>query len=214
MVWRGENPGIYMSWDACRNQVSNVSGALYRSFETREEAEKAFSGSPYEYFKKQNQTKSSSPILLKDVTSERTDSGLCLPREVPSEALAVDAACSGNPGMMEYRGVKLSTGETIFHFGPIYGTNNIGEFLAIVHALAMMDQIGLEVPIYSDSWNAIKWVAQKKCKTRLPRNEHSAQVYLLIDRAEQWLNTHTVNNLIRKWETKHWGEVPADFGRK
>ena len=49
-----------------------------------------------------------------------------------ASAWAVDAACSGNPGPMEYRGIDLATGAEIFHFGPVHGTNNIGEFLAIV----------------------------------------------------------------------------------
>ena len=30
------------------------------------------------------------------------------------ESIAVDAACSGNPGELEYRGVDLQTGEEIF----------------------------------------------------------------------------------------------------
>ena len=53
------------------------------------------------------------------------------------ESIAVDAACSGNPGNMEYRGVYTKTKEQIFHQGPFpQGTNNIGEFLALVHGLA------------------------------------------------------------------------------
>ena len=48
------------------------------------------------------------------------------------DSLAVDAACAGNPGPMEYRGVLVRTGQEIFHVGPMEGgTNNIGEFLAI-----------------------------------------------------------------------------------
>ena len=95
----------------------------------------------------------------------RNDTVLPLPLEVKANAWAVDAACSGNPGPMEYRGVYLLTGQEIFHFGPVYGTNNIGEFLAIVHALALMKQKGLQMTIYSDSRNALGWVNQKKCKT-------------------------------------------------
>lgn len=128
--------------------------------------------------------------------------------------LAVDAACSGNPGPMEYRGVYLLTGQEVFHFGPVYGTNNIGEFLAIVHGLALQKQKGLCMPIYSDSRNALGWVKQKKCKTKLERNERTEPLFRLIERAEKWLRENTYDIPVLKWQTDLWGEVPADFGRK
>lgn len=130
-------------------------------------------------------------------------------------AWAVDAACSGNPGPMEYQCIDLQTGAQVFHFGPVQGTNNIGEFLAIVHALALMEKQGIKNKvIYSDSYNAILWVKKKKCKTTLTRNSATEQLYQIIARAEQWLMTHNVTTPIIKWETKQWGEIPADFGRK
>ena len=126
-----------------------------------------------------------------------------------------DAACSGNPGKMEYRGVYLRTGKEIFHYGPVWGTNNIGEFLAIVHGLALLKQKGLHtMPIYSDSVNAQLWVKRKKCKTTLERNEKSEALYQLIERAEKWLRENPYQNPIIKWPTEEWGEIPADFGRK
>lgn len=137
-------------------------------------------------------------------------------------AWAVDAGCSGNPGPMEYQGVDLATGEQVFHFGPyyadgstVYGTNNIGEFLAIVHGLALMDQKGItDKAIYSDSYNAILWVKKKQCKTKLERNERTEPLYALISRAENWLRTHNVTTPIIQWQTRQWGDIPADFGRK
>lgn len=130
-------------------------------------------------------------------------------------AIAVDAACSGNPGPMEYRGVFIKTDQVLFKVGPIeQGTNNIGEFLAIVHALAMQEKQGTSIPIYSDSVNAQKWVRQGFCKTTLEENEVNAPIFDLIRRAESWLRTHTFRVPIYKWETKEWGEIPADFGRK
>jgi ribonuclease HI len=135
--------------------------------------------------------------------------------EVRAEAWAVDAACSGNPGPMEYRAIDLQTGAQVFHFGPIHGTNNIGEFLAIVHALALMDKQGIkDKVIYSDSYNAILWVNKKQCKTTLVQNKETEQLHQIITRAENWLHTHTFRNPIIKWETAQCGEIPADFGRK
>lgn len=145
----------------------------------------------------------------------RHDTVLPLPKEVTADAWAVDAACSGNPGKMEYQGIDLATGERIFHFGPTHGTNNIGEFLAIVHALALMEKHGLpNKAIYSDSYNAILWVKKKKCKTTLERSPKTEKLYQIIARAEKWLHEHEYANPILKWETNNWGEVPADFGRK
>ena len=127
----------------------------------------------------------------------------------------MDAGCSGNPGPMEYQAVDLQTGAKVFHFGPIKGTNNIGEFLAIVHALALMEQKGIrDKVIYSDSVNAQLWVRKMQCKTKLERNPETEKAYELVQRAELWLRTHAFRVPILKWETKEWGEIPADFGRK
>ena len=134
--------------------------------------------------------------------------------EWKKDAWAVDAACSGNPGPMEYQGVDLATGQRIFHFGPMFGTNNIGEFLAIVHALAYMKKENVSMPIYSDSRNAMSWVRQKKCRTQLERNAKTEPLFQLIEWAEKWLRDNTVSVPIIKWDKNLWGETPADFGRK
>ena len=200
VVWNGLTPGIYRSWDDCQAQIKGVKGAVYKSFDSKEEAERAYASPAYAYMKKKTDT----PTYTLDT----------LPSVVERYALAVDAACSGNPGPMEYRGVYLGDGKEIFHFGPVHGTNNIGEFLAIVHALAMLDKQGLKMTIYSDSRTAISWVRKKCCKTQLERTEETELLFQLIERAEAWLKTHRITIPIVKWETELWGEVPADFGRK
>ncbi len=200
VVWNGVKPGVYNSWTACQLQIKGYKGSIYKSFNTREEAEHAFATPAHLYL----HTKKTSA----DDTEKRLPPGFDL------NCLAVDAACSGNPGAMEYRGVYLLTGKEVFHFGPVYGTNNIGEFLAIVHALALLHQKGIRMPIYSDSRNALEWVKQKKCKTKLARSAKTEKVFHLIERAEKWLCEHTCTSPLLKWETGLWGEVPADFGRK
>ncbi len=145
----------------------------------------------------------------------RSDTVLPLHRDVKANAWAVDASCSGNPGLMEYQCIDLATGYRVFHFGPVFATNNIGEFLVIVHALALMEQKGIDDKvIYSDSYNAILWVVNKHCKTKLERSPETAKAYELIRRAELWLSQHAIRVPIIKWDTKVWGEIPADFGRK
>lgn len=201
VVWKGVEPGVYDSWTDCQLQIKGYKGALYKSFDTREEAEKALVTPPHHYLQPHKETANQS-------LEKRLPSGFDL------NCLAVDAACSGNPGPMEYRGVYLLTGQEIFHFGPVYGTNNIGEFLAIVHALALLKQKNISMPVYSDSRNALSWVKQKKCKTKLERTAKTEELFCLIERAEKWLREHTYNTPLHKWETELWGEVPADFGRK
>ena len=214
VVWRGVEPGIYESWTDCQLQTKGFEGAIYKSFNTRQEAEEAYVSSPFDYIKSKSEGTPKAKKEVQAPPTDRTDTVLPLPKEVTSNALAVDAACSGNPGPMEYQGIYLRTGERIFHFGPVHGTNNIGEFLAIVHALALIDQKKLQMTIYSDSRNAIAWVRQRKCKTKLERTAQTENLFQLIERAERWLQTHSYSTPILKWETDRWGEVPADFGRK
>lgn len=212
VVWNGVTPGVYTSWSDCQQQIKGFPQAVYKSFDREEEAQQAYNSSPYLYIKKRKTDHRKQE--LQDVPAHRTDTVLPLPLEVNAQALAVDAACSGNPGPMEYRGVYLATGQEVFHFGPVHGTNNIGEFLAIVHALALLEQKKLSLTIYSDSRNAINWVQKKQCKTQLKRDARTEELFQLIGRAEEWLKTHSYTTPILKWETKKWGEVPADFGRK
>ena len=224
VVWDGVEDGVYTSWEACQEAVKGFSNAKYKSFKTEAEAEEAFAlgYDAWKDIEKQKETAvsssasvSSSPTTDEAVTPRPQVSTSTLPQGAINNSIAVDAACSGNPGKMEYRGVYLRTGKEIFHFGPVFGTNNIGEFLAIVHGLALLKQKGLDdMPIYSDSVNAQLWVRKKKCKTTLERNEKTEQLYQMIERAETWLKKNTYRNPIIKWPTEQWGEIPADFGRK
>ena len=196
------NPGVYASWTECRLQIQGYKGAIYKSFDTEEEAAQAFATPAHVYLQRHR------------TSAPKEPSAKQLPENFDLNCLAVDAACSGNPGPMEYRGVYLLTGQEIFHFGPVYGTNNIGEFLAIVHGLALLKKKNLDMPVYSDSRNALLWVKQKRCKTKLERNARTEELFSLIERAENWLKENAYKTPLLKWETERWGEIPADFGRK
>lgn len=209
VVWRGVKPGVYSSWNECKAQVSGFENALYKSFSTLEEAEKAFSLNPWKSLNNRQGNKE------KSGTASYSQKGTDRSKKIQPASIAVDAACSGNPGLMEYRGVFVADGKEIFHMGPLeQGTNNIGEFLAIVHALALLKQKESSIPIYSDSANAIQWVSKKKCNTKLAQTPVNKPIFELIERAEAWLHNNSYTNPILKWETKLWGEIPADFGRK
>ena len=201
VVWEGNNPGIYDSWTATQLQIKGYPNAKYKSFKSKEEAENAYHGEFSEFIGK---NKKPSVDTLPDSIKE----------EIIWDSIAVDAACSGNPGIMEYQGVDTKSGYQFFHQKFSIGTNNIGEFLALVHGLAFLHKEGKNTPIYSDSKHAISWVKKGKCNTKLKRTSQTAFVYQMIARAEKWLATHEWNNDILKWHTKVWGEIPADFGRK
>lgn len=204
VVWKGRDTGVFYSWDECKAQVDKFQGALYKSYEDEDEAFEALK-------------KGASPRFVSNVAKKvQAKQAAKIPSsQIIQQALAVDAACSGNPGDMEYRGVYVQTGQEIFRMGPFpEGTNNIGEFLAIVHGLSLLKQKGLTMPIYSDSKIAMGWISQKKCKTKLIVTEKNRQLFNLIQRAENWLANNSYTTPIYKWETKSWGEIPADFGRK
>ena len=211
VVWQGRESGIYDSWAACEVQVKGVS-AKYKGFATREEAEKALADGAEKYIAPRTASKKKvvNTISVKDLSAtEMQQHGVILP------ALAVDAACSGNPGKMEFRGVIADTGTEVFHRGPyIGGTNNIGEFLAIVLGLAYLKKHQLPWVLYSDSKTAIAWIKQKKCKTQLEWNTGNQDLLLAVRAAEKWLAENNWTTKIYKWETEKWGEIPADFGRK
>ena len=205
VVWKGVKPGIYHDWPSCEAAVFGFNGARYQSFPSLDEAQAAFERPPWLNQKAglgakktmgiENKIFQSKPILT---------------------SLSVDAACSGNPGLMEYQGVDTASGQRIFYQGPFEeGTNNVGEFLALVHGLAHLKKQGLhDYPIYTDSQTALAWVRNKRAKTLLEANRKNKILFELIERAENWLKTHEFKNPLLKWDTKNWGEIPADFGRK
>ena len=204
VVWKGRKPGVFTSWNVCKRQIDGFEGAQYKSFLSLEEAEVA-SKKNYEDYKGKTTKKPTLSI------SEKAKFGSPI-----LESISVDAACSGNPGKMEYRGVFTHNKKEIFKKGPYQkGTNNIGEFLALVHGIALLKSKEKEdIPIYSDSKIAMSWVKKKQCRTNIVFDASNKDLLELIKRAENWLKENTFKNPILKWETKAWGEIPADFGRK
>jgi len=200
VVWQGRTPGIYTSWAECEAQVKGIA-AKYKGFATRAEAEKALSEGFEAY-------------LVQGVKKATTSIDTAQFKPI-YPALAVDAACSGNPGVMEFRGVIADTGTQVFHRGPYKGgTNNIGEFLAIVLGLAYLKQHNLPWVLYSDSRTALAWLRKGKAQTKLERTAQNVELFDMLQKAEQWLAQNSYTTPIYKWDTEHWGEIPADFGRK
>lgn len=218
-VWIGRETGVFDDWEDAREQVEGFPGARYRSFNSSAEAAEAFRDGP-------DASPASLGSLVINARSHgkpQTDADRLLTLdeqkrhfpEIDPEAWAVDASCLGNPGTMEYQCIDLATGARVFHFGPVQrSTNNIGEFLAIVHALSLMYQRGERHTIYSDSRTALAWLRKKTANTKLTPEKGNPKVSELLRRAEIWLRTHPTDIPVRKWQTEIWGEIPADFGRK
>ena len=204
VVWKGREIGVFTSLEDCKAQTNGFDGAVFKSFESRELAEKAFNDSSYDYIGKN-----------KKVVSELTEEALALIGKPIQESISVDGACDNNTGLVEYQGINYKTKKVLFHLGPLEdGTINMVEFLAIVHALALCKQNGWKQPIYSDSKIALGWIRDKKARTNHPPSEKNKKLFDTLARAEKWLEDNTFENELLKWETKAWGENPADFGRK
>ena len=213
VVWLGHEPGVYTKWPQAKKQVDGYKGAKYKSFATRAQAEAAYAGGFHGYMSKAVASNAArgQPARKK---STRKSNAPTTPNII-GNSISVDAACSGNPGKMEYQGVTTVGKKQLFHRAFPLGTNNIGEFLALVHALAFLKAQEMpELPIYSDSQIAIGWVKKGKCKTTLVKNKKTDNLYEYIEKAEAWLKSNAVTNPIYKWNTRGWGEIPADFGRK
>ncbi|MCF0189769.1 MAG: viroplasmin family protein [Marinilabiliaceae bacterium] len=203
VVWRGNTPGVYDDWSVAKSQITHFSNARYKGYPSEQEAKEAFVAGP--------------PALPAYLTSSKKKELSSLAPSVKplTRAIAVDAACAGNPGLMEYRGVSLWDKKELFHKKFELGTNNIGEFLAIVHCMAMLKNNNIEdVAIYSDSMTAQGWVNKGKCRTKLITTPQTAELLSLVKRAETWLQNNPTRPLLLKWPTEAWGEIPADFGRK
>ncbi len=217
VVWQGLAPGVYDSWDECQQQIHGVPGARYKAYSDREEAVEAFRGKPDLSIVKaiiEHAPRPAEAPVLPDGTRDFT----AIP-EVRLDAIAVDGACSGNPGRMEYRAVRVIDGAEVFRIGdknPLIGTNNIAEYLAMIHLAALLQKAGdTRTPIYTDSKNTLAWLRKGRSNTSLAATPKTAPVLELLRRADAWLAANgPIRNPILKWKTELWGEIPADFGRK
>lgn len=217
-VWVGAAPGVYDSWTECQLQIKGYPGARYKSFDSQEAAVEAFRGRPEDSMGMMQTIARhmvSRPAEVPKVDGVRDYTSI---PGIRLDAIAVDGACAGNPGVMEYRAVRVADGVEVFRRGAagnLIGTNNIGEYLAIVHLAATLAAKGdSSTPIYSDSRTALSWIRRGASKTSLERTPRTAATLDLLARADRWIKENRIKNPVLKWDTDNWGEIPADFGRK
>lgn len=208
VVWEGRAPGIYESWEDCKEQIDGYPEAKFKSFTSQDAATEAFRGNPRDHL-------TFARAVARHLESNVKVDYTAIPG-IRLDAIAVDGACSRNPGPMEYRGVRVIDGAEIFRVGPYAGgTNNIGEYLAVIHAAALFARAGdTTTPIYSDSRTALSWLRRGHSNTKIEPTPENAPLLAVLARADAWLASHSIPNPILKWDTEHWGEIPADFGRK
>ncbi|NWL86065.1 MULTISPECIES: ribonuclease H [unclassified Paenibacillus] len=207
VVWAGRRPGIYHTWAECQAQTNQYVDAKYKSYHSYKEAEQAFQEGWHKHW---GQKSTAKPVQQKQEALAKNQTG-----DIDMDSISVDVGCSGNPGIVEYKGVDTQTGELLFYHGPIQkGTNNLGEFIAIIHGLAYLKEKGSNKTVYSDSRTALSWLKKKEINSNLVRDSSTKEIWELADRALNWLRSNTYNNKVLKWNTEAWGEIKADFGRK
>lgn len=195
-VWVGHKIGVCSTWEECQKRTKGFSGARFKSFPTKAEADQAFIDGP--------DGAVAAPGTLTNTKGYIEDS------------ISVDVGTQGNPGIMEFKGVNTSNGALLFEGGPYtLGTNNMGEFLGIVTGLQyLQEQQKFTTPVYTDSVTALTWIRNKKVASTLVRNDQTSKLWEDIEEAIQWLKENDYQNPLLKWDTVAWGEIKADYGRK
>lgn len=215
VVWVGKKTGVFTNWAECQAQVSGVKDSKFKSFETKQLAESAFKDGWQKHWGSGKEASSSQPRAQTGSSFKQT---VMLETEAASidyDSISVDVGTRGNPGPVEYKGVDTQTGDILFYVGPIQnGTNNLGEFIAIVHALRYLKEKDSKQTVYTDSRTALSWLRNKKVASTLKRDASTAKIWELTDEAVKWIQMNTYPNKVVKWNTEEWGEIRADFGRK
>ena len=108
VVLKGKKTGIFSTWDECKQYVLGFPGAKYKSFSTISEAEHAYQNG----WERKSIQQDKSNIKAQQTLDIFDDYSYI------EESICVDAACSGNPGAMEYQGVYTKTGKVSISLWP------------------------------------------------------------------------------------------------
>lgn len=194
VVWKGINTGVYDNWNDCKKQVNGFSGALHKSFESLDEAEKAFE----EYSESPNSTSTSIP-----------------PSPYSIKSFIVNGNCQDTFGEISYRWkISGSTSNAKEINLAMIGTKNIADFIAIVYLIKLSQKVKLNLPIYTNSKTAKNWILNKKCNHHLFVSKKTEAVLAVIKETEDWLSNNAVENEILFWDSVAWGKFPLVNRRK
>ncbi|PKG96188.1 ribonuclease H family protein [Paraglaciecola sp. MB-3u-78] len=157
-VLKGHKVGIFTTWAACQASTKGYSGAAFKSFTTKEEAD--------EYLGNTSTLPGTSPPKSTQGTAvANTPEGLTvvLAYQFPIQ-IYTDGACDPNPGatgsgLVVYEYGKLTTLKYGYHSPK--GTNNTAELIALREAIKLAHyyiEKGQPVEILSDSDYSLKAV--------------------------------------------------------
>lgn len=154
VVWKGRKPGIYKTWTECKAQTDGHSGARFRSFSDKSEAEKAFKKAPKRKRVRRN-------AQVKDNTSPPI-----FAHPKTDVVIYCDGACPENPGeagcgLSIFYGDRLSAAwYGLYHTD---GTNNTAELHGFHQALLMAKEYiakGLSCTVCPDSMYALNAITK------------------------------------------------------
>lgn len=124
--------------------------------------------------------------------------------------LCSDGFCLGNPGPGGARVLAVDgpgcKPRLIMQVQFFEATNNLMEFVGA----AAMSAIPGYSAYYTDSTTAIAWVRNKQVNTTF-NIQSDIKLMTLINNL---LRSLPAISVLEKWDTKNWGEIPADFGNK
>jgi len=157
VVWSGRQTGVFADWAAAQKAVDKFTGARFKSFPTRAEAEEAFA-------------RGDGAGIAPNSVGNANSSSRISPRRARHTAhqfdvsIYCDGACEPNPGhagcgIVVYRAGKLA--QLWFGLYNPMGTNNTAELNALYHALRMAEAeitSGNTVEICSDSAYSINCI--------------------------------------------------------
>lgn len=162
VVWKGRETGIFTDWATCKKQIERFSGARYKSFPSRSEAEAAFSGSAG------GASSSGKPGSAKrgGAASPKTYSAAEVDALDATTKIFTDGGCEPNPGnagsgIAVYRKGELS--ELWYGLYNPNGTNNTAELNALHQAMMLSQKEitdGRSTAIFCDSKYSIQCITQ------------------------------------------------------
>ncbi|MBA35375.1 MAG: ribonuclease HI [Oleispira sp.] len=155
VIWVGREPGIYTDWPTAQKQIIKFSGAKYKSFPTKAEAEAAFSGGTV-----------SSAGKPSSNSSKNTNKGnnLSAPPIKTDVVIYCDGGCDPNPGKAGSGVAVYQNDQLIQLWYGVYnpnGTNNTAELNALFYSLQLAQHAtkqGLSAQILCDSMYSIQCI--------------------------------------------------------
>lgn len=128
------------------------------------------------------------------------------------DKIIVHSTANTKTKRMAYKGFNESTNKWIFKVKyKGYCTQNVADFMAIVHALHYCKINNIDLPIYNDNLVAIKWVKDKKVNSLLIKTKENHELFQSFENALVILKQNDFLNPILFWKKKELGNIKNPF---